>query len=90
MDRVRDGRCPAKMYDDPESASRVLLGLFESQEDCARFHGCPERRCAIEGRWPRQGRPDRRVRHPMTARFVGVAFDGPKPPDETSGGRSGS
>lgn len=85
-----DGKCPAEVYDDPESACRVMLGLFDSQEDCARFHYCPVRQCAIESRWPKRGGRDRRRMTRVAAQFIGVAFDGPKLPEEALGGSSGS
>lgn len=84
-----DGKCPAEVYDDPESACRVMLGLFATQEDCARFHHCPVRQCAMESRW-RTGRRDRRQMTRVAAQFIGVAFDGPKPPEEPPGESSGS
>lgn len=70
-------RCPAEVYDDREGACRVMLAIFETQSDCARFHGCPARRCAIEGRWPEPGQPDDGSVHGLLAGFVGVAFCGP-------------
>ena len=75
-----DGKCPAEAYDDRESACQVMLGIFGTQEECARFHYCPERRCAIEGRWPEVGKRDHRKLIRVAAGFCGVAFDGPAIP----------
>jgi hypothetical protein len=72
-----DGKCPAEVYEDRESACRVVLGVFETQEDCARFHGCPERRCALEGYWPESSEPDFRRVNRLLRSFVSVAFAGP-------------
>ena len=84
-----DGKCPAEVYPDRESACRVMLGMFETRDDCARFHACPERRCAIEGRWPERGRRERATRlHSVAAGFVSVAFDGPRSPDNATSGES--
>jgi hypothetical protein len=77
-----DGKCPAEVYQERESACRVMLGLFESQEDCARFHHCPVRECAIDGRWSKPGKRSRHCTNKVMAQFIGVAFDGPKPPDD--------
>lgn len=71
-----DGKCPAEVYDDREGACRVMLGIFDTQEDCARFHACPDRRCAMEGRWP--GLRYRGTTHRVAADFVGAAFAGPR------------